>query len=692
MKKANKDKWGGVAKDEKAGWFLSMKNSKKQELKTHTILSISLAVLGLLVALSASVTYVSKNSEILGKRTVDETLASLTQSVAKNAFRASQGDKEALNRLEDDESQFTQKLSQLKPTGLSSFLSTDNESSLKQLDSVGKKWEETKQSVKSILKEKSDLGLLQSRLNRAEKDFAALAVDFNAFLQLPLKESEHNLIQYGSDRLKLIALNVVGLQGHTEVAPEVAFDIAKGVVSLREVIFSLENGNSKEDISPIKDGEAKMALLALKKNFVSSGMEANLLALSGSMDEIQRVKELNNSIYKDSDSLLRGVRDLSAEHQKIDDGLKYWQLGALLGVLMLASGIAYFFYAQNKSDKQKARESRAENDRNTAAVHQLLGEIQGLGKGDLTKQATVGNGFTNEIALALNATLNDLRKLVLRVRNTAFKVTDLAGDTDKISAKMADYANQQESEIDSVAIDISKISQELDSVAQQTSQSSDLATETLELSKRGEEVVKSTIEGMNNIRETIQETAKRIKSLGESSQEIGVVTQLIRTVGARIQVLALNAAIQAADAGESGKGFAVVAEEVQVLADEAAEAAQKIDKLVQNIQGSSKEAISTMEQTTARVVDGAKTADTAGESLREIGVGSEKLKQVVESVTEKMQDGSESATDLALNMRNIKNLTKVSREQSAEAQQVVSKMRDATKELQSSVEGFRLDV
>lgn len=689
MKNISTNKWGSKASmPKKSGWFMSMENNTTKKFKSNAMISMWIGAIGLSITLGAYWIYSGRYSTMLEKLAVSSSMSSLTQSIAKNAFRTATEGGTVIENLDEDESAFSEKLFKLRPKGGADTFSYETSDSLVALKEVESNWAISQ----TILKRKIGVNTFKANIKSTEADLDKLIIGYNAFLQLDMLPKQKELVQLSSDRAKRIQVNISQLQNEQQIPKELPFQLTKDIAAIREYINALEVGSVELDVTPLTSVVLKSELDELKKLFISSGMEVRLLTWVKTMDSTQDARNFASDAYNMSEKLNDSVKKLSEEHQKINNALISWQLLSLFGVLVMLSGLAYFFYSLNRSDKQKARESRAENDRNLAAVHQLLGEIQGLGKGDLTKKATVGNGVTNEIALALNATVSELRKLVQGVRNTVFKVTDLASETDKISLQLVGYANQQESEIDSVAGDISKISQDLDSVAQRTSQSSDLAIETVNLSRKGEKVVKSTIDGMNDIRETIQESAKRIKSLGESSQEIAFVTKLIRGVTAKIQVLALNAAIQAADAGEAGKGFAVVAEEVQILADEAEDAAQKIDKLVQNIQGSSKEAIQTMEQTTSRVVEGAKTADSAGDSLREIGVGSEKLRLVVEDVTEKMQEGSESATDLALNMRTIKSLTKVSREQSAEAQQIVLKMRDATKELQTSVEGFVLDV
>ena len=141
--------------------------------------------------------------------------------------------------------------------------------------------------------------------------------------------------------------------------------------------------------------------------------------------------------------------------------------------------------------------------------------------------------------------------------------------------------------------------------------------------------MQNTIGGMNSIRDQIQETSKRIKRLGESSQEIGEITELISDITEQTNVLALNAAIQAASAGEAGRGFSVVAEEVQRLAERSADATRQIAALVKTIQTDTQDAVGAMERSTQGVVEGTRLSDAAGTALGDIDRVTRQLSELI---------------------------------------------------------------
>ena len=203
--------------------------------------------------------------------------------------------------------------------------------------------------------------------------------------------------------------------------------------------------------------------------------------------------------------------------------------------------------------------------------------------------------------------------------------------------------------------------------------------------------VQNAIHGMNDIREQIQETAKRIKRLGESSQEIGEIVQLISDITEQTNVLALNAAIQAASAGEAGRGFTVVAEEVQRLAERSAEATKHIGAIVRSIQSDTQDTVVAMERSTQGVVEGTKVADTAGKALEEIGVVSRQLATLIASISNATISQAEAATQVVAPACRTFSASPISRPKArAKLQHRPSSSRTLAQELKRSVAGFKL--
>ena len=320
----------------------------------------------------------------------------------------------------------------------------------------------------------------------------------------------------------------------------------------------------------------------------------------------------------------------------------------------------------------------------------LMNELSDLADGDLNSKATVTEDITGAIADTINYTTDELRKLVSRVINVSQQVSLATGEAGTVTKGLLLAAQKQASEIRDAggAVDLmTKSIQEVDNTA---AQSSEVARRTLEITEQGAKSVQNSVAGMDGIREQIQETAKRIKRLGESSQEIGEIVGLISDITEQTNVLALNAAIQAASAGEAGRGFAVVAEEVQRLAERSAEATKQIGLLVKTIQGDTQDAVTAMEKSTQGVVAGAKLSDEAGKALQEIESSTRELTDLVNSISVSTQVQNDMASEVANVMTEILKITEQTSKGTQLTSNSVAQLEGLAKELNGSVAGFKL--
>jgi twitching motility protein PilJ len=195
---------------------------------------------------------------------------------------------------------------------------------------------------------------------------------------------------------------------------------------------------------------------------------------------------------------------------------------------------------------------------------------------------------------------------------------------------------------------------------------------------------------MNDIRGQIQETSKRIKRLGESSLEIGEIVELISDITEQTNVLALNAAIQAASAGEAGRGFTVVAEEVQRLAERSGEATKQIEAIVKTIQADTQDAVAAMDKSTQGVVDGAKLSDSAGQALQEIERISRELAELIQGISAQTQKQSSSVSDVTRGMQGILKITEETTEGTKQTNVSISQLAKLAQDLRASVAGFKV--
>ena len=346
--------------------------------------------------------------------------------------------------------------------------------------------------------------------------------------------------------------------------------------------------------------------------------------------------------------------------------------------------------AMRQLAQAKEEEAKATNDQNQAAILRLMNELQEVADGDLTVHATVSEDITGAIADSVNYTVEELRELVLRVIRTAEQVTRAAGGAQAVSTELLGAAEAQSHEIQEASSTVLRMATEISEVSRSATESADVARQSVAAAEQGARAVQNAILGMNEIREQIQETSKRIKRLGESSQEIGEITDLISDITEQTNVLALNAAIQAASAGEAGRGFSVVAEEVQRLAERSAEAAKGIGALVRTIQADTHDAVAAMEKSTQGVVEGARLSDAAGAALIDISRVSNRLAELIQEISGAAERQATSANGVAHNMQHILSVTEQTQGGTRQTAQSIRELALLAQELKDSVSRFRV--
>lgn len=380
------------------------------------------------------------------------------------------------------------------------------------------------------------------------------------------------------------------------------------------------------------------------------------------------------------------------------DGAALLPAEALIGVLGTALVLLLVQVLLVRAESRRQREAldaerarlEATAQRDQMAILNLLDEIQGLSEGDLTVEASVGEAFTGAIADAFNDAIDALRNLVTTINETSAQVSTAASDSQATALQLAEASDHQSHQITLASAAVSQMVTSIERVSADAQESAGVAHRSVELAQRGGDTVRRTIDGMDGIREQIQETSKRIKRLGESSQEIGNIVELINDIADQTNILALNASIQAAMAGEAGRGFAVVADEVQRLAERSGGATKQIEALVKAIQTDTSEAVMSMEQSTAGVVSGAGLAEDAGEALKEIQATSEQLAQLITRISDTARQQSQAATGVSDSMNVIQEITSQTSAGTNQTATSIGNLTELANELRASVSGFKL--
>jgi twitching motility protein PilJ len=343
-----------------------------------------------------------------------------------------------------------------------------------------------------------------------------------------------------------------------------------------------------------------------------------------------------------------------------------------------------------ESAKQQSDRAEKVNRQNQDAILRLMNEMSDLADGDLTVRATVTEDITGAIADSVNYTTEELRKLVNGITQSSEKMGVATGNADVVSKSLLVATQQQAKEIRDAEESVQLMARSIKEVDNSATQAAEVGRRTLVATEQGAQAVRNSITGMDGIREQIQDTAKRIKRLGESSQEIGEIVDLISDITEQTNVLALNAAIQAAAAGEAGRGFSVVAEAVQRLAERSGEATKQIGTLVKTIQSDTHDAVAAMEKSTLGVVEGAKLSDMAGQSLKEVEIVSNELARLINSISVSTQVQTDMVSEVSGVIKEVLVISEQTTEGTRQTAQTVSQLTALASELKSSVAGFKL--
>ena len=417
------------------------------------------------------------------------------------------------------------------------------------------------------------------------------------------------------------------------------------------------------------------------------GIVGDSRKLIGAQASASALASGSDKLLSDSESLFAAFTSFgSLKDTSIIGGV--W-VSILSGLLMLFA-IGGLVWAQGRAQRIRYQTTKELNDRNQEAIMRLLDEMGSLAEGDLTVKATVTEDMTGAIADSINFAVEQLRTLVATINDTSVQVASSAQETQATAMHLADAAEHQAQEINSATDRINEIASSINQVSRNSADSAEVARRSVQIATNGAGVVRQTIAGMDSIRDQIQETSKRIKRLGESSQEIGSIVELINDISEQTNILALNAAIQAASAGEAGRGFAVVADEVQRLAERSSGATKRIESLVQTIQADTNEAVSSMEQTTSEVVAGARLAEDAGTALGEIEKVSSDLSGLIEGISVAAQEQSHAATDITQTMNTIQSITAQTSQGASQTVQSIGNLAQLASDLRRSVADFKL--
>ena len=581
------------------------------------------------------------------------------------------------------------------------------------LEQIASRVEQADQSAALVLSLEGTLLQVAKALkaiNTQSSDMLETADTINALLlqrgAAPAELSASSQLVMLTQRIGKSANEFLTTEG---VSPEAVFLLGKDLNTFQELVEGLSKGSEALRLSAARDPQVRERLEELRQRFEDTRNEAG--AILGNLQALVGAREAQQSIVADSEPLrlgLQGLQDRLAGRTGLNALWLALLAASALAALASAAGVAYVQLQESRLRQRLAEQQRLEalaeqrealmkqaeakrvNDQTQEAILRLMDELQQVAEGDLTRQATVSEDVTGAIADTVNYTVEELRNLVASVQGTATRVAQTTSSVEQTSGELLAASTEQLREIRDTGQSVLQMAGRITEVSSQAQQSAEVARQSLQAAASGLEAVHSTIGGMNALRDQIQDTAKRIKRLGESSQEIGEITELISDITEQTNVLALNAAIQAASAGEAGRGFSVVAEEVQRLAERSADATRQIAALVKAIQTDTQDAVAAMEKSTQGVVEGARLSDNAGTALTEIDQVSRRLAELIEQIASAASQEAASASTVADNIQHIFVVTEQTERGTSSTAEQVRALAAMAEELRQSVARFKI--
>ncbi|HXS51162.1 MAG TPA: methyl-accepting chemotaxis protein [Usitatibacter sp.] len=617
-----------------------------------------------------------------------------TQRLAKAAGIAARGQAIAFPQLKTSRDDFARYLSVLENGGQAFDVVLPSAATTPELRArlaeLARQWPVSAKAATAILNAQNDLISLSrniAQIRVGAQDMATQSQELTGLMSqsgsTPGQVLRANRITFLTERLGRGAAEILGSE---TIDPEVPFLIGKDTNDMRDMIRGLEVGSEPLGLVALRDPDAKSMLADLKKQF--GEFEKNVSPILRELQKLVSARQASAQLVSASEQLQGSVaklQDAMQGERPVATLLAVGVLAVLLVAVLLL--MAAVFLADTR---RRAAEAEAENKRNQEAILRLLNEMGDLADGDLTIRAQVTEDITGAIADSMNYTIDELRTLVAGVSNAASQVTQKTAHAQSISAELLGAAERQSREIEETTAQVLQVSRSISEVSSTADEGARVAQRSLAAADKGRLAVQSSISGMNDIREQIQETSKRIKRLGESSQEIGEIVELISDITEQTNVLALNAAIQAASAGEAGRGFSVVAEGVQRLAERSGEATKQIGAIVKTIQADTQDAVAAMEKSTMGVVEGAKLSDAAGQALSEIDQVTKNLAQLIQTISQATHTQATATNKVAQNMQDILEITRQTTRGTQQAAGSIRDLASVAQELKSSVAGFKL--
>lgn len=313
------------------------------------------------------------------------------------------------------------------------------------------------------------------------------------------------------------------------------------------------------------------------------------------------------------------------------------------------------------------------------------------GEGDLTKRIEVQNDDElGELSKWFNTFMDKLQEIIGQVAQSTEHIASATEEISSSATQSSQAAETQKDQTSQVATAMQEMSSTVLQVSENSNKAADSARQAGEIAKGGGKIVTQTVDVIKGLADATRDTATKIQELGKSSDQIGQIIGVIDDIADQTNLLALNAAIEAARAGEQGRGFAVVADEVRKLAERTTQATKEIAKMIKTIQEETKRAVDAMESGTKNVEEGVSSATKAGEALQDIIHASEQVGEMIVHIATAATEQSSATEQVNSNMEQIAKLVQESAIGAQQSAKACADLSNLALDMQALVGRFKL--
>lgn len=526
------------------------------------------------------------------------------------------------------------------------------------------------------------------------KNVNELSIEIDKFIslysQLSLNQNELSNVYSLKTNLQMVNGNLATILLSDKIEQSLIDNLNKGKTGFKNTLISLQTGDVTHGINQITSPTLLDAYQRIAKEWIKLTVKADAVItksneLIQARDLAPRNEELVNLINKN-------VTDITNIYRNEDlTGANLAKATIAISTLLLMLAIITTFSIYSLEKDNRSLFEKIENNKKEASILKLLTEMIPLQEGNLTKKTTVTVEMTGAIADSINATIDSLSSLVKKIKDTSLVMREKTNEVNVISMEMLKVNENQVSSLNQTGNSVIKIVDAISDISTKTEKGAEEARKSVKVSEEGAKQVLESVKAMEAINENMNETVLLMQKVNDSSTQISSIVELLSDITEETSILALNATVQAAKAGDAGKGFKIVADSIQELANTASDAARRVGALISTVQTDVQAVENAVKKTTQQVEKGVQLSALAGKSLNNMTHVSNELSQIVRVISEETKFHASSAKHISESMTEILKTTEENKLSTEKTAHSIYEISEISNELEESVRSFTVE-